>query len=85
MRVLQIVTTIKLATWNEDKRLRNLQVHHSEQRLVVFGRLKGQVVVLVYTERRKGPHIISLREAEKHEARYYIAEARKFQGEGQGH
>ena len=55
---------------------------YSEQRLVVFGRLSRQVVVLVYTERRRGPHIISLRKAEKYETRYYIAEAKTFQGEG---
>ena len=55
---------------------------YSEQRLVVFGRLNGLVVVLVYTERRRGPHIISLRKAEKYEARYYIAEAKNFQGPG---
>lgn len=51
---------------------------------MTFGRLNEQIVVLVYTERRKGPHIISLRKAEKYEARYYIAEAEKFQGQGQG-
>ena len=42
--------------------------------------LNEQIVVLVYTERRKGPHIIPLRKAEKYEARYYIAEAKEFQG-----
>ena len=42
--------------------------------------INRQVVVLVYTERRRGPHVISLRKAEKYEARYYIAEAKKFQG-----
>lgn len=51
---------------------------YSEQRLVTFGRLNRQVVVLVYAERRRGPHIISLRKAEKYEARYYIAEAKAF-------
>ena len=59
----------------------DIREHYNEQRLVTFGRLKRQVVVLVYTERRGGPHIISLRKAEKYEARYYIAEAKKFQGE----
>ena len=54
--------------------------HYLEQPLVTFGRLNGEIVVLVYTERRTGPHIISLRKAEKHEARYYIAEADKFTG-----
>ena len=60
----------------------DIRQHYNEQRLVAFGRLNRQVVVLVYTERRRGPHIISLRKAEKYEARYYVAEAKKFQGEG---
>jgi len=51
---------------------------YREQRLVAFGRLNRQVVVLVYTERRRGPHIISLRKAEKYEARYYLKEAKDF-------
>ena len=59
----------------------DIREHYREQRLVTFGRLKGQIVVLVYSERRAGPHVISLRKAEKYEARYYIAEAEKFQGE----
>ena len=50
----------------EDKRQ-----DYGEQRLVCFGLLVDVVVVLVYTERAKGPHVISLRKAEKHEARYY--------------
>jgi uncharacterized DUF497 family protein len=33
--------------------------------------LNNEVVVLVYTERAKSTHVISLRNAEKHEARYY--------------
>jgi len=53
---------------------------YREQRLVVFGRLNRQVVVLVYTERRSGPHIISLRKAEKYEARYYAKEAKDHRG-----
>ena len=53
---------------------------YREQRLVVFGRLNRQIVVLVYTERRRGPHIISLRKAEKYETRYYIAEAKNYNG-----
>ncbi len=31
----------------------------------------GDVVVMAYTQRPKGPHMISPRKAEKHEARYY--------------
>jgi uncharacterized protein len=53
---------------------------YREQRMVVFGRLNRRVVVLVYTERRRGPHVISLRKAEKYEARYYIAEAKDYDG-----
>ena len=58
----------------------DIRQRYHEQRLVTFGRL-CQVVVLVYTERRRGPHIISLRKAEKYEARYYVAETKKFQGQ----
>lgn len=58
----------------------DIRQRYHEQWLVTFGRLNRQVVVLVYTERRKGPHVISLRRAEKYEARYYVAEAKKFQG-----
>ena len=50
----------------EDKRQ-----DYGEQRLVCFGLLAADVVVMVYTERSRGPHVISLRKAEKHEARYY--------------
>lgn len=57
----------------------DIRERYTEQRLVTFGRLNRQIVVLVYTERRRGPHIISLRRAEKYEARYYIAEAKKFE------
>jgi hypothetical protein len=59
----------------------DIRQRYDEQRLVTFGRLNRQVVVLVYTERRRGPHIISLRKAEKYEARYYVAETKKFQGQ----
>ncbi|HWN30550.1 MAG TPA: BrnT family toxin [Burkholderiales bacterium] len=51
---------------------------YQEKRLVTFGLLGGDVVVLVYTERRTGPHIISLRKAEKHEARYYFEIAKDY-------
>lgn len=50
----------------EDKRQ-----DYGEERLVCFGLLDAEVVVMVYTERLKGPHVISLRKAEKYEARYY--------------
>jgi len=51
---------------------------YGERRYVTFGLLHGEVVVMVYTERRKGPHIISLRKAEKHEARYYFEIAKDY-------
>jgi len=44
---------------------------YGEARQVCFSLLAGEVVVMVYTERLKGAHVISLRKAEKHEARYY--------------
>jgi uncharacterized protein len=50
----------------EDKRQ-----DYGEARLVCFGILNHEIVVMVYTERENGAHIISLRKAEKHEARYY--------------
>ncbi len=49
---------------------------YGEKRLVTFGLLEGTVAVLMYTERRAGPHIISLREAVKHEKRYYLEVAK---------
>ena len=51
---------------------------YDEKRLVTFGLLAGEAVVLVYTERKSGPHIISLRKAEKHEARYYFEIAKDY-------
>jgi len=51
---------------------------YGEKRLVAFGLLDGVAVVMVYTERRTGPHIISLRKAEKYEARYYFENAKNY-------
>ena len=51
---------------------------YGENRLVVFGLLEGEVVVMVYTERPAGPHIISLRRAEKYETRYYFKVAKDY-------
>ncbi len=51
---------------------------YGEKRLVTFGLLEGTVIVLVYTDRRKGPHILSLRKAEKYEARYYFEIAKDY-------
>ena len=51
---------------------------YGEKRLVTFGLLEGTVAVLVYTERRNGSHIISLRKAENHETRYYFKIAKDY-------
>jgi uncharacterized DUF497 family protein len=59
----------------EDKRQ-----DYGEERLVCFGLLEAEVVVLVYTERAQGPHVISLRKAEKHEANYYRQVAKENLG-----
>ena len=56
----------------------DLREAYGEKRLVTFGLLGGEVVVLVHTERPIGIHVISLREAEKHEARYYFEVAKDY-------
>ena len=53
---------------------------YGEARQVCFGLLTGEVVVMVYTERLQGLHVISLRKAEKHEARYYRQVAKENLG-----
>jgi len=45
---------------------------YGEKRMVTFGLLNAEVVVLVYIERDDDMHVISLRKAEKYEARYYF-------------
>lgn len=45
---------------------------HGEQRLISLGWLQGRVVVLVWTDREDGPHMISCREAETHEQEAYF-------------
>ena len=50
----------------------DLRQDYGESRWVTFGLLAGDVVVLVHTERDCEMHIISLRKAEKYEARYYL-------------
>ena len=55
----------------EDRRM-----NYGEKRLVTFGLLDGEVVVLVHVDRHADMHIISLRRAEKYEARYYLEATR---------
>jgi hypothetical protein len=45
---------------------------YGEQRINLLGWLHGRVVHLTYTERGEDLHVISLREASKHEARHYF-------------
>jgi uncharacterized DUF497 family protein len=45
---------------------------YGEQRINLLGWLRGRVVHLTYTDRGENMHVISLREATKHEARYYF-------------
>jgi uncharacterized DUF497 family protein len=51
---------------------------YGETRLVTFGILNGEVVVLVHVDRDDDMHIISLRKAEKYEARYYFETAETY-------
>lgn len=50
----------------------DIREDYGEKRLVTFGLLKGEAVVLIHTDRNDDMHIISLRRAEKYEARYYF-------------
>jgi uncharacterized DUF497 family protein len=45
---------------------------YGEQRLKSLGWLKGRVVVLIWTDRRQGPHLISCRHGDKHETQRYF-------------
>ena len=53
---------------------------YGEARLVCFGLVAREMLVMVYTERPRGPHVISLRKAEKHETRYYRQVAKENLG-----
>jgi len=45
---------------------------YGEQRLKSLGWLNGPVVVLVWTDREPGPHLISCRYGDKHETKYFF-------------
>ena len=51
----------------EDKR-----IAYGEQRLKSLGWLNDRVVVLIWTERENGPHLISCRYGDKHETNCYF-------------
>jgi len=46
--------------------------------MVTFGLLNGEVVVLVHIDRGEDMHLISLRRAEKYEARYYFKTTEEY-------
>ena len=48
------------------------RIAYGEQRINLLGLLHDRVVHMTYTEREDSLHVISLREATKHEARYYF-------------
>jgi hypothetical protein len=54
--------------WDDDREA------YGELRINLLGWLNGVVVHMTYTERGDDLHVISLRKAEKHEIRRYIAE-----------
>ena len=56
----------------------DLREDYGEKRMVTFGLLNGEVVVLVHIERQEDMHVISLRKAEKYEARYYFETAEEY-------
>ena len=51
---------------------------YGEKRLVTFGLLNGEAVVLVHVDRDDDMHVISLRRAENYEARYYFETAEGY-------
>ncbi|MDA0224880.1 MAG: BrnT family toxin [Proteobacteria bacterium] len=56
----------------------DLREDYGEKRMVTFGLLNGEAVVLVHIERNEDMHVISLRKAEKYEARYYFETAEEY-------
>lgn len=48
------------------------RIAYGEERINLLGWLRHRVVHMTYTERGDHLHVISLREATKHEARYYF-------------
>jgi len=47
--------------------------NYGEQRLQSLGLLNSKIVFMVWVDHADQPHIISVREAEKHEQKYYIS------------
>jgi uncharacterized protein len=55
-----------VVAWNDDREA------YGELRINLLGWLNSQLVHMTYTERGEDMHVISLREAEKHEIKRYI-------------
>jgi uncharacterized protein len=47
---------------------------YGEQRFLTLGLLRGEVVSVAHTPREDNDHIISIRKATKHEARFYFSQ-----------
>ena len=47
--------------------------NYGEQRLLSLGLLNSVVVFMVWVDKVEHPHLISVREATKHEQKYYFA------------
>lgn len=55
-----------VVAWDDDREA------YGELRINLLGWLNGQLVHMTYTERGEDMHVISLRQAEKHEIKRYI-------------
>ena len=75
---LQAVSKPAARGWPRTFTREDIRERYGEKRLVTFGLLNGEVVVLVHTDRDDDMHIISLRRAEKYEARYYFETAEDY-------
>lgn len=51
----------------------DLRETYGEQRFLTLGVLHGEVVSVAHTPREDDDHIISIRKATKHEARFYFS------------
>jgi uncharacterized DUF497 family protein len=56
----------------------DVREEYGESRLMTFGILSGEVVVLVHVDGDEDMHVSSLRRAEKYDARYYLETAEEY-------
>lgn len=52
--------------------IEDTRADYGEQRLKTLGLVTGRVVVLIWTERAEGPHLISCRWGDKHETKVFF-------------